>query len=325
MHKPLSFARSVLVCTGLAGAAALAHAQAYPSKPVRIVVPFGAGGVGDVTARIVAQRLSERLGQQFLVDNRPGAGGIVAAEMVAKAEPDGHTLFLISNGTAVSVSLFKSLPFDPVKDFEPVSTIGFFALLIVTNADSKIDTVKELIEAAKASAGKLNIGTINIGSTQHLGAELFKSLAGLNVTIVPYKGSPAVLTALRQNDVQAVFEFIAPTMPHLKGRAVKAIAVTSDRRFEGLASIPTVIETGLANYNVTSWNGFAAPAGTSRAVVERLSKEIHAVVSMPDTKQKLLDLGIVARASTPGDLKRLLADEIAKWSGVVAKANIEKQ
>lgn len=331
-HFPIRAVRALafVVALGSAGLAAAqgpstSPGQAFPTKPVRVVVPFGPGGVADITARIVAQRLSERLGQQVVVENRPGAGGIAAAQEVLRSEPDGHTLFLISNGTAVSVSLFKSLPYDPVKDFEPVSTLGFFALLVLVNGDSKIGSVQELVAAAKANPGKLNFGTINIGSSQHLGAELFRSQAGLNATVVPFKTSGAVITALRANDVQAAFEFIGPAMPQIKAGAVKALAVTSDRRFEGLPDVPTVIESGLPNYNVASWNGLAAPARTPRPAVERLGREVNAVVALPDVKQKLLDLGIVARAGAPEDLRRLLADEIAKWSGVVAKANIEKQ
>lgn len=313
--------------TGMALAAfsLAAAAQGYPTKPVKIVVPFGAGGVADITARVVAQKLSERLGQQFLVDNRPSAGGIVAADAVAKADPDGYTLLLVSNGTAVSVSLFKSLPYDPIKDFSMVSTIGFFDLVLVTDGKAPISSVKEAVAAAKKDPSKFNIGTINIGSTQHLAAEYFKSVAGLDVTTVPYKGSPAVLAALKASDVQIAFEILAPVMPHIKSGSLKALAVTSDRRFAGLPDVPTVIESGVANYNVASWNGIAAPANTPRPIVEQLSKEINAVLALPDVKQKFLELGVTARGGSPEELRRLLGDEIERWKGVVTRANIEKQ
>ena len=299
-------------------------AQTYPAKPVRIVVPFGPGGVADVTVRVVAQKLSERMGQQFIVENKPGAGGIGAAQTVTQAKPDGYTLFLISNGTAVSVSLFKSVPFDPVKDFAPVSTLAFFSLAIVTHKDSKISSLKELLAAGKSGA-QFNVGTINVGSTQHLAAELFKSSTGLDFTIVPYKTSPDVVAALRAKDVQLVFEILSPLLPQIKAGWMKPLAVTSDRRFSALPNVPTVMESGVQGYNVSSWNGIAAPAGTPPAVIERLNKEINAVVAMPDVKQKLLDLGVEAQGGSPDALKQLLVSEVGKWKGVVERAKIEKQ
>jgi tripartite-type tricarboxylate transporter receptor subunit TctC len=301
-----------------------AGADAYPAKPVRIVVPFGPGGVADLTIRVVAQKLSERMGQQFVVENKPGAGGIAAAQAVTQAKPDGYTLFLVSNGTAVSASLFKSLPFDPVKDFSPVGTLAVFSLAIVVNSDGKIATLQDLIASAKAGA-KPNVGTINIGSTQHLAAELFKSQTGFDLTIVPYKSSPDVVAALKAKDVQVVFEILPPLLPQIKSGWMKPLAVTGQKRFPGLPNVPTAIESGLKGYDVTSWNGLSAPAGTPAAVVERLNKEINAIVAMPDVKQKLLDLGVEARGSTPQALNQLLVAEIDKWKQVVERAKIEKQ
>ena len=262
--KRFSIVRSLFVTVALVPCTLFpvaSGAQTYPTKPVRIVVPFGPGGVGDVTVRVVAQKLSERMGQQFIVENKPGAGGIGAAQTVTQANPDGYTLFLISNGTAVSVSLFKSVPFDPVKDFAPVSTLAFFSLAIVTQADSKIGSLKDLIAAGK-SGTQFTVGTINIGSTQHLAAEFFKSSTGLDFTIVPYKTSPDVVAALRAKDVQLVFEILSPLLPQIKAGWMKPLAVTSDRRFSGWPNVPTVMESGVKDYNVSSWNGIAAPAGT---------------------------------------------------------------
>jgi len=193
---------------------------------VVIVVPFGPGGVADVTVRVVAQELGKRMGQPFVIENKPSAGGIVAAQTVTQSKPDGYTLFLISNGTAVSVSLFKSLPFDPVKDFAPVSTLGFFSLAIVTSRDSSIGSLKDFIAAAKPPSSALNVATINIGSTQHLAAELFKSTAGVEFTVVPYKSSPDVVKALEQKDVQVAFEIISPLLPHIKSGALKPLSIT---------------------------------------------------------------------------------------------------
>jgi tripartite-type tricarboxylate transporter receptor subunit TctC len=313
------------LCAALSAVGTAAFAQSYPSKPVRIVVPFGPGGVGDISARVLAQKMSEGLGQQVLVENRPSAGGIVASEMVAKAEPDGHTLLLLTNGQAVSVSLFKSLPYDAVNDFAPVSTLGLFDMVVLVNSEWKIGSVGELIAAAKASPGKLNFGTINPGGTQHLAAELFKSLAGIDVQTVPFRGTPAVLTALRGNEVQAAFEFIAPSLAQIKSGALKPLAVTSKRRFAGLPDVPTVAESGVAGYEASAWNGIAAPAKTPRAIVERLNKEVNAALASPEVKQRLQGVGVEAQGSTPEQFRAFLVSEIAKWKDVIARAKIEKQ
>jgi tripartite-type tricarboxylate transporter receptor subunit TctC len=316
----LFVALAIVVCVR-----AESYAQTYPVKPVQIVVPFAAGGTADITVRLIAQKLSERIGQPFVVENKPGAGGIVAAQGVAQAKPDGYTLLLVSNGTAVSVSLFKSLPFDPVTSFAPVSTLGFFSLAIVTNNGSNINSLKELVAVGKSASAHLNVATINIGSTQHLAAELFKSTTGLEFTVVPYKSSPDVVKALEAKDVQVAFEILSPLLPHIKSGALKPLAVTSERRFAGLPNVPTVIESGFPGYSVSSWNGIAAPAGTPRSIIERLNSEINAVVAMPDVKQKLLELGVDARAGSPQALGQLLATEIEKWKVVVERAKIEKQ
>ncbi len=309
----------------LAAAASLASAQAYPARPVKIVVPFAAGGVADITARVLAQKMSETLGQQAIVENRPSAGGILASEAVAKAEPDGYTLLFITNGNAVSASLFKSLPYDTVNDFAPVSTVGFFDLAMVVNSDSKINSVTELLAFAKLNPNKLNIGTINIGSTQNLAAELFKSMSGIDAQVVPFKATPAVITALRGNDVQVAFEILAPMLPQIKAGALKPLAVASSRRSALLPNVPTINESGVPGYQASSWNGVAAPAKTPKAVIERLNKEINAAVGDADVKQRLQNLGVDARAGTPEALKELLVAEIAKWGAVIERAKIERQ
>jgi len=305
--------------------AAPAHAQNFPAKPVRIIVGFGAGGVADLTARIVAEKLSTQLGQQVLVENRPSAGGIVAAQEVARAEPDGHTLLLMSNGNAVSASLFKSLPYDTLADFATVSTLGFFDIAVVVNADSKINSMADLLAYAKANPGKLNIGTINIGSTQHLSAELFKAMAGVDAVTVPFKGSPAVVTALRGNEVQVAFDMLAPVMPQAKAGAVKILAITSDRRFPGLPDVPTVAESGVTGYQASSWNAIAAPAKTPRPVIDRLNKEIQTVLAMPEVKEKLQGMGVTARGSSPEAMRQLLVSDVEKWRKVIETSRIERQ
>ncbi len=305
--------------------AASASAQTYPAKPIHVIVGFGPGGVGDLTCRVVAQKLSAQLGQQVLVENRPGAAQIVAADAVAKAAPDGYTLLLMSNGNAVSASLFKSLPYDTVADFASVSTLGFFDIAVVTKSDSKLKSIKDVLAYAKANPGKLNIGTISIGSTQHLSAELFKEMSGIDAVIVPYKASSDVLVALRGNDVQVAFDMLAPIRSQFKSGVVNILAVTSDRRFPGLPDVPTVAESGIAGYQTSSWNAISAPAKTSRQIIERLNKEINSALASPEVKGKLLDLGVVARGGTPDQMKTLLVSDIDKWRGVIERAKIEKQ
>lgn len=304
---------------------ASAGAQDYPNKVIKIVVPFGAGGVADLTVRLVAQKMSESMKQPIIIENRPGAGGIVAADSVAKASPDGYTLLLISNGTAVSANLFKRLPYDTLKDFAPISTLGYFDLAVLVNKKLPIKTTAELINYAKANPGKLNIGTINVGSTQNLAAELFVSMAGIDALVVPYKGTPEVLTAVTTGEIDAAVEILGPALPQIKSGNFNAIAVTSSKRFSGLSNVPTVAESGLPNYQATSWNGLAAPAKTPQPIIDRLNKEINAAVARPEVKARLLELGIVAQGGTPASTQKLLASDIAKWGAVIEKAKIDKQ
>jgi len=309
----------------LAVAATAAIAQSYPTRPVRLLVPFAAGGVADITARVVSQEMSAAMGQQLLIENRPSAGGIVASEAVAKADADGYTLLFITNGNAVSASLFKSLPYDAVGDFAPVSTVGFFDLVLVVDSASKIGSVRELLAYSKANPNKLNVGTINPGSTQNLAAELFKSMSGIDAQVVPFKATPAVIIALKANDVQVAFEILAPVLAQIKGGTLKALAVTSEKRFAGLPDVPTVAESGVAGYQASSWNGIAAPAKTPRPVIERLNREVNAAVAAPEVRKRLGELGVEARAGTPEALRELLVSEIAKWKAVIERAKIEKQ
>jgi len=323
--KSSHFVSQSILAIALALAAAFSFAQSYPTRPVRLLVPFAAGGVADITARVVSQELSSAMGQQVLVENRPSAGGVVASEAVAKAEPDGYTLLFLTNGNAVSVSLFKSLPYDTLADFAPVSTVGFFDLALVVDSASKIGSVRDLIAYSKANPNKLNLGTINPGSTQNLAAELFKSMSGIDAQVVPFKATPAVIIALKSNDVQAAFEILAPVMAQIKGGALKAIAVTSDKRYAGLPDVPTVAESGVPGYQASSWNAIAAPAKTPKAVIERLNRETNAAVRSPEVRKRLGELGVDARAGTPEALRELLVSEIAKWKVVIERAKIEKQ
>lgn len=303
-----------------------AHAaDPYPTRPVKIVVGFGAGGVADLTVRTVGQRLSERLGQTFVIDNRPSAGGVIAAEAAAAAAPDGYTLYLLTNGTAVSQSLYKSLPYDAVRDFAPISQIGQFDVVVVTRPEAPWKTVADLIAEARAKPGSLSIGTINPGSTQHLAAELFKSMAGIDTVMVPFRGSPAVITALRGNEVQVGFEMLAAVKGQIESGGLRPLAVSSEQRFSRLPAVPTVMESGLPGYQVSSWNSLAAPAKTPPDIIAKLHQEIVAVLQMPEVRQSLLDLGVEPRSNTPEQLKQLLVSEIEKWRVVIERAGIQPQ
>ncbi len=301
-----------------------AAAQSYPAKPIRLLVPFGPGGVGDITSRAVMQKMSEAMNQQIIIDNRPSAGGIVATELVAKSEPDGYTLYLMNNTNAVSAAMFKKLPYDTVKDFAMVSTIGAFSLGVLVGPESPVRNVKDLIAQAKASAGKLNIGTINIGTTQFLSAEMLKSMTGIDTTTVPFNNTAGVLTALRGGNVQAAIEFLPPVIGQIKAGALRAIAVTSKSRFALLPDVPTLAESGVPGYEVSSWNGIAVTAKTPKAIVERLNREIRAAVNSPQIKTRFQELGVEQNTSTPDGMKKFLLDEIAKWNALIDKAKIPR-
>ena len=299
-------------------------AQPYPSKPVRLLVPFGPGGVGDITSRAVMQKMSESIGQQIIIDNRPSAGGIVATETVAKSEPDGYTLYLMNNTNAVSAAMFKKLPYDTVKDFETVSTIGGFSIVVLVSPDSPAKTIKELISLAKASSGKFNIGSINIGTTQHLSAELFKSIGGLDITSVPFNNTAGVLTALRGGSVQVAMEFLPPVLGQIRANTLRAVAVSSMTRSPMLPNVPTLHESGFADYEVNSWNGIAVAAKTPKAIVARLNKEIHAAVNSPLIAQRFQELGVSQNLSSPEGMRKLLSEEIAKWNALIDKTKIQR-
>lgn len=315
---------AMLVSGAFSGSGA-ALAQTFPAKPLRIVVPFGAGGAGDLTARIVAAELAQPLGQPVTIENRPGAGGVVAASTVARAEPDGHTLFLMSNGTAVSASLYKNLPYDTLKDLAPVSTLGTFDLAVLVPSDSPFRTLGELVAFAKANPHRLNIGSINIGSTQHLAAELFRSTAGIDVQIVPYNGTPALVGALRGKQVDVGVEILGPALTQIRAGAFRALAVTGRKRSSALPEVPTATEAGVKDFLASSWNALAVPGKTPRPIIDRLNKDIVAALSRPEVKKKLADLNIDADPGTPDEAAALLASDIRRWGAVIEKAGIPKQ
>jgi tripartite-type tricarboxylate transporter receptor subunit TctC len=303
----------------------LVFSQTYPTKPVRIVLPFGPGGVADITTRTLAPKMSDILGQQVIVENMPGAGGIRAAETVARADADGHTLLLLTNGNAVSQALFKSLPYDPMNDFAMISTVGFFGMVIVTGPQSELKTLQEAIAKAKAKPGTMNIATITPGGTQHLAGELFRTTAGIDALVVPHKTTGEVILAVRSGSVELGVDFIAPMISAIRAGSLRALAVTTARRFPGLADVPTVIEAGVPGYDVASWNALAAPARTSRPVIDRVREALIKALAAPDVQQRFAELGVEPRASTPEQLREFFVSESRRWAKVVEAAKLPKQ
>ena len=302
-----------------------ACAQNYPSRPVRLILPFGPGGVADVTARIVTEKLGERLGQRFIIENMAGAGGINAARAVLSSPADGYTLALLSNGTAISVSLFKNLNFNPVTDFVPVSSMGYFDFIFVTKVGSPYATLADFIKAAKDKPGQLNVGTINVGSTQNLSAQLFKSTAGVDVTIVPFRSSPDVLIALLRGDIQMAIENYTAVQSHIADHAVTPISSSGVVRTAFLPDVPTVKEAGGGDFEARSWNAIFAPKGTPPDAIKTLNAALREVLDLPELKKRALELGIEAKASTPEEILARLKDDIDKWAQVIDRAGIAKQ
>lgn len=303
----------------------LARAQSLSKKPIRIIVPFGPGGVADLTARAVATRMGANMGQSVIVENRPGAGGIAAAQAVIQSQADGHTLLLSSNGTAVSAGLFKSLPYDPVKDFTSISTLGYFDIAVLESAKGRFKGIRELLAYAKANPGKLNVATIALGSTQHLAAELLKTMAGVDFTVVPFNGTPAVATALQAGDVDAAVEIVPPVMGQISARTLRPLAVMGARRSPALADVPTLAESGVAGFDASSWNALSAPAATPPEVIALLHREVVKAVDAPDVRKQLLSLGVAARSSTPQEETALLTSEIKRWTDVILRSKVARQ
>ena len=314
-----------LAAAALAAVWGAAAAQTYPAKPIRFLLPFAPGGIGDITARVVAQKMSDNIGQQVVVDNRPGAGMIISATAALQAPADGYTMLLAGNGTAVTTSLFKSLPYDILRDFVQVSTLASFDLVLLVNSDSRFASLADMLAFARSNPDKLNFGTINPGSTQHLSAELFKSVTGISAQTVPFKATPALVIALRSHSVDVAFDFLPAVLSQLRSNSVKALGVASAARFTGLPDLPTIAEGGVGNYLVSSWNAVSVRADTPRPIVERLNKEIVAAVNSPEVRQKLQELGANARASTVEQTRELMISEIARWKAVIERAKIERQ
>lgn len=325
MTSRLSRRHALAALAFVAAPAALRAQAAFPRRPITVVVPFAAGGIADLTVRTLAPALAERVGQPVIVDNRPSAGAIVATEAVVRAAPDGHTLLLLSNANAVAVSLFRKLPYDVQRDLAPVAGIGAFDLGLFVRAEAPERTLADFLARARTRPGAPTIGTISPGSTQHLAAELFKTAAGIDALVVPYKASPAVLTALRGGEIDLAFEILGPMLPQVGAGAVRALAVTGARRNPALPQVPTVQEAGVEGYQVASWNALAAPAATPAAVIAKLNEAVRAALAQPALAQKLAALGVRAQATDGQAVRALMTSEIARWGDVIRRAKIEPQ
>lgn len=302
-----------------------ASAQTFPTKPIRFILPFAPGGVADITARIMASKMGENVGQQVVVENRPGAGMIASAQAVMAAQPDGHIMVVAGNGTAISTSLFKSLPFDVFKDFIQLSTLAYFDLVMIASPDSRFKTVGEVITYARSNPGKLNVGTISIGSTQHLTGELFKSLAKVDMQIVPFKGSPEMILGLRSGALDVGFEILPAVISQVRSNGLRLLATAGDQRLRLMPNAPTIAESGVPGFLSNSWNGISTRAGTPRPLVDRLSKEINHALEDKGVIQKMAEVGADAKGCTPEEARQLMIDTIAKWKKVIEDAKIPLQ
>lgn len=298
--------------------------SAYPSRPIRIVVPFGPGGFADITVRLLADKLAQRANAQVVIENRPGAGGVVAASAVTSSAPDGYTLFVFSSGIALSKSLLKSMPFDPATAFAPISTMAQFDLLLLVKADSPIRTLRDALAAARADPQKFNVGTINPGSTQNVTGELLRATAGIPMTVVPHRTSAEVLTALLRGDVQVGVESYAALKSAIDANQIRAIASSGDKRSPQQPDVPTFRESGI-DAAVDGWNSLVAPAGTPREIIAFLNGHVRAIIGDPDFQKRMIELGGEPVTSSPEQLDARLKSDIGVWAAVVKKVGLEPQ
>jgi tripartite-type tricarboxylate transporter receptor subunit TctC len=327
MHRHLArhLGRCAALALGLALMLTAPARAAYPERPITMVVPFSAGGTTDILARIIGQRLSGRLGQQIVVDNRPGAGGNTGSAIVAKAEPDGYTLVMGTIGThAINSSIYKRMPYDPVQDFAPVTIVAAVPNVLVAHPSAPFHTVEELIAYAKANPGKLNFASSGNGSSIHLSGELFKAMTGTDIVHVPYKGSgPAVIDMISgQVPSMIMFDNLPSSLPQIKAGKLMALGVTSAKRSPILPELPTIAEAGLPGYEATPWFGVLAPAGTPKEIIDRLNKEIVAILALPEVKAQLLEQGAEPVGDTPEHFAEVIRADLTKWAALIEKAGI---
>ena len=314
------FAR-MFVAAVCAGTTLCAGAETYPDRPIRLVVPFPPGGGSDITARVIAQKLSELLGETIIVDNRGGAGGNIGTDIVAKAVPDGYTLVMALSGPfSINGSLMGKLPFDPVKDFALITLAGATPNVLVENPTVAANSVKELIALAKANPGKINFASSGLGTPAQLSGELFNTMAGVKLMHVPYKGAAPALTDLLAGQVQLMFSTMPPALPQVKAGKLKALAVTSAQRSHATPELPTIAEAGLPGFEATTWYGMAAPAGTPKAIIAKLNAEVIKLLHMPEVKERLLSGGTEASGTSPEEFAAFIKTETVKWAKVVRES-----
>jgi tripartite-type tricarboxylate transporter receptor subunit TctC len=300
-----------------------ANAQApFPNRPIRIVVPFGPGGFADITVRLLGQKLAERTNAQVVIENRPGAGGIVAASSVTSSEPDGYTLFVFSSGIALSKSLLKSMPFDPLTVFAPISTMAMFDLLVLVKGEAPMRTLQDVLNAARADPQKFNVGTINPGSTQNVTGELLRASSGIPMTVVPHRTSAEVLTSLLRGDTQIGIESYAALKSAIDSGQIRAVASSGSKRSPQQPDVPTLRESGI-DAAVDGWNSLVAPAGTPRDIVTLLNGHVRAIIGDPDFQKRMIELGGEPLAGSPEELDARLRSDIEMWAAVVKKAGLE--
>jgi tripartite-type tricarboxylate transporter receptor subunit TctC len=315
--RPLMLAASCACAALLALFAPCAAAQNYPNKPIRLIVAFPPGGSTDVLARIVGAKLGESWGQQVIVDNRPGAGTNIGTEMAAHAPADGYTLFMCTFTCAINPSLYSKLNYDLLKDFAPVSMVASVPLIVLVHPSVPVASIKELIALAKAKPGQLNYASFGNGTAAHLATELFKSMAGVDMTHVPYKGAAPAMNDLLGGQVNLMFESILTGMPHVRAGRLRALAVTSAKRLPRVSDIPTVAEAGVPGYEVDPWFGVVAPAATPPSVISKLNQEIVRIIKLPDVEERIASTGAFALGSTPQQLGAFMRAEVAKWGKVI--------
>jgi tripartite-type tricarboxylate transporter receptor subunit TctC len=318
------FLRLVAGAAALPAVSRIASARSYPTKPVRIVVTFPAGSTSDILARPIAQRLQERLGQPFVVDNRPGAGGMVGAESVVRASPDGYTLLLVAGAHTINATLYDKLSFNFIRDIAPIAGISRDTAVMTVNPSLPAKTVREFIAYAEANPGKVNMASSGVGSPSHVFGELFKMMTGVNMVHVPYRGSPAAFTDLIAGQVQVIFETTASSIAHIRAGTIRALAVTTAARSQVLPDLPSVSEF-VPGYEASAVWGLGGPRNTPVEVVDNLNKEINAALADPTLKARLTDMGISVLAGSPADFEKLLADETEKWGRVVKFADIKSE
>ena len=316
--------KNALIALLCAGLATLAHAQGYPSKPVRIVAPFSAGSTIDIIGRLIAPKLTDALGQPVIVENRPGAGGMIGMDAVAKSAPDGHTLIIGALGPlAMNPALYPKTPFDPVKDFAAVCLLATGPVVIAVHPSIPAQTVKDLIDLAKKRPGQLNFGSPGVGSSPHLTGELFKLITKTDIVHVPYKGNAEAITDLIGGQLSIVFTGVPPVVPLAKAGKVRLLATTGKQRMPNLPEVPTIREAGIEGADVLIWYGVVAPAATPKDVVARLNREIVKIMNTPDVREKFSQQGVDPASSTPDEFAQMIRDEVTRWGKVIRSAGIK--